>query len=302
MEELFLHHKPRFHDIIKWVPTKPIKRLIRVLYKVSRSSKNVIRYSTELFMRHPFLLVYIILSGVFFHKNLTISYEDSVYLSNIKQITRCPKVYGKPKVVGIIPDGNRRWSRILGRESYFGHFMGSCRIADLIRWSIVSPCVSHLVVYLLSYDNYQKRSVKEQNGIREILQKWIRDFGLIHKRGYADIAVIGEPSRVFRETLGELPVNPKDRNTSVTKISLLMCYDGKREIRHSGGDEERLWIRDDIYLVIRTGFTQRSSGFCPMQTTYSEWVYPGMFWPEFSIDTFENILSESYKITQNYGR
>ena len=302
MEELFLRHKPRFNDLIRLFPKKLIKDGIHTLHSISKKSKNVLGILSKFILKSPFTLVYMILVFILYYVKMDITYEDSIYLSKLKSFPRCPKHHGPPKVVGIIPDGNRRWSRIQGKGSGFGHFMGSCRIADLIRWSILSPSVSHLIVYLLSYDNYQKRSAKEQKAIRTILKKWINEFELIDKRGYADIAVIGEPNKIFRETLGDLRINPKDRSVSSTKISLLLCYDGKREIRHSGGDDRRLWIKDDIDLVIRTGFTQRASGFCPMQTTYSEWVFPGMFWPEFSINIFENILSESYKVTQNYGR
>jgi undecaprenyl pyrophosphate synthase len=171
----------------------------------------------------------------------------------------------------------------------------------MIRWSIIDNRISHLVVYLLSYDNYRKRSKEEQSSIISLLQSWVSEFEMLNRSNQADIAILGEPDDIFREALGGLPINPEKRDMTKTRVSLLLCYDGRREIHQSGGDPSKMWLQEDIDVVIRTGFTQRASGFCTYQTGYSEWFYPGVYWPEFNVQTFKNLLDESYKVQRNFG-
>jgi undecaprenyl diphosphate synthase len=47
--------------------------------------------------------------------------------------------------------------------------------------------------------------------------------------------------------------------------------------------EEKARERPDLDLVIRTSGEQRSSGFFPAQTLYSEWVYEPKLFPDFTV-------------------
>lgn len=291
---------------------------IKTLSHISKKPIRVVHYLTKYIQRFPFVLTYLIFIQWIQKHWKDINITDSIFLHNLTNFNnRSLIIYKeilpiissrsnrKPKVVGIIPDGNRRWSKSLPGENNtpsFGHFCGAYTIANMMRWSIVDPRVSHLVVYLLTYDNYVKRSQEEQTAIRGILNGWVNEFEVLNKSNQADIAIIGEPDNIFRECLGGLPINPTTRDMSKTRISLLLCYDGRREIQQSGGNPDNLWLKEDIDIVIRTGFTQRSSGFCTYQTSYSEYFYPGIYWPEFTIPMFHHLLEESYKVKQNYGK
>lgn len=294
-----------------------IRNGIRILGKISKKPSRVIPYITRFLQSFPFVLTYLIFIQWVQKHWKDIDITDSIFLHNLVNLNTqtfshykgiLPIISSqssrKPKVVGIIPDGNRRWSKSLPSKNNtpsFGHFCGSYTIANTIRWSIVDPRVSHLVVYLLTYDNYVKRSQEEQIAIRDILNGWVHEFETLNNSKQADIAVIGEPDETFRECLGGLPINPESRDMTKTRVTLLLCYDGRREIQQSGGNPEKLWLKEDIDIVIRTGFTQRSSGFCTYQTSYSEYFYPGIYWPEFTTSMFHHLLEESYKVKQNYG-
>lgn len=298
--------------------TNMIQKGIKTLSYISKRPRRVLVYITRFIQTFPFLLTYLIFIQWLQKHWKDIRITDSIFLHNLIQFnnesfTRYKEILPiissqsnrKPKVIGIIPDGNRRWSKSLPGKNQtpsFGHFYGAYTIANIIRWSIVDPRVSHLVIYLLSYDNYQKRSQEEQVAIREILNGWVSEFETLNKSEQVDIAIIGEPDNTFRECLGGLKINPTTRDMAKTRISLLLCYDGRREIQQSGGNPDNLWLKEDIDIVIRTGFTQRSSGFCTYQTSYSEYFYPGIYWPEFTVPMFHHLLEESYKVKQNYGK
>lgn len=327
MDALFRHHKPRIKDFC-FLKTETIghtiKTFIRLLSSLSRNPSDSIRYITRFFRRNCYILCYIIFIGCIRKSNpilQDIEFTENIMLNMLlspgilqlgTSLLPLPLHSEDRKVVGIIPDGNRRWA---GEHSHshltpssqtltkaHGHFFGAYRIVNLIRWCILDKRVSHLVVYVLTYDNYTKRSEEEQSAIREILRGWIDEFNLLNKAQLADIAVLGEPDDVFRESLGEIPINPNTRRDDITKVSLLLCYDGRREIRQAKGDPENLWLKEDIDIVIRTGYTQRSSGFCTYQTSYSEWFYPGIYWPEFTVSTFNNIMNDASRVQQNYGK
>jgi undecaprenyl diphosphate synthase len=195
-----------------------------------------------------------------------------------------------------------------------GHFIGASRIADIIRYScLIDRRVGHLIVYVLSYDNLVKRSHEEKTALLTILKYWIQEFDIIHKSKQADIQIIGEPTPEICKIIGEssIPINPNkpeyldldiDTSSHKIKVSLLICYDGRREIHQSGGNPDNLWIRDSIDAVIRTGDTRRASGFCLYQTAYAEWFYLKSMWPDMNIMTFRQIVDDISAVEQNYGK
>jgi tritrans,polycis-undecaprenyl-diphosphate synthase [geranylgeranyl-diphosphate specific] len=294
--------------------------IIYSLRRISNSPDDIFHAIREFLQENQWVLVLGLFFIEIFNRVQDISVHDSIYLHTIIKYIHliisnpihCLNSLNTfemnsntpPRVVGVIPDGNRRWAKSLkfNVNSSYGHFFGAYKISNLIRWAIIDPKVSHLVVYLLSYDNYTKRSEEEQNAILDILRSWVQEFTILNRSNQADIAVLGEPDPTFQSVLEPLPINPKQRNMEKTRISLLVCYDGRREIQQAQGDPDRMWLQEDIDVVIRTGYTQRASGFCTYQTAYSEWFYVGMYWPEFSVQTFRNIINESYKIKRNFGR
>lgn len=308
MEALFRLHKPRLQD---YQPPESFhfKQCVRdgivLLKKLSKRPYKTIEYIRRFLIKYPIIALYGVFIALIRNILPRISYYDNVMVHSLTNALPyslpLPTEQKKGKVIGIIPDGNRRWAKEHSHSPSYGHFIGACRIADLIRWSIIDSRVSHLVVYLLSYDNYTKRSEKEQSAIRDILQGWVSEFTYLNNSKKADIAILGEPDDTFREAIGSIPVNPRKRNPSLTRISLLLCYEGRREIQSARGNPKKLWLQEDLDVVIRTGFTQRSSGFCTYQTAYSEWFYPGIYWPEMSIGVFNHLLEDSYKVKQNYG-
>ena len=58
----------------------------------------------------------------------------------------------------------------------------------------------------------------------------------------------------------------------------------------------------DPDLIIRTSGERRTSGFMIWQSVYSEWAFPQVYFPDFSLDMFVNTLREFSKRERRFGR
>lgn len=312
MEDVFRQHKPRWRDSIDLLRLDTVKDIL-MIPEMFQSVGDIFEVLIRLFIKNPFLLtivcILINLEPLIKHLN----YEDSVFLHTIYSLkSLCSMQMGmrmemdKRLCIGLIPDGNRRWAKDNNLPTHIGHFIGASRIADIIRYCcLLDTRIRHIVVYVLSYDNLMKRSAEEQSALISILEHWLEEFDLIHKSKQADICVVGEPTEELRHILSKtsLTINPIcSKDSHRLKVSLLLCYDGRREIHECGGDPSRLWLNDTIDAVIRTGNTRRASGFCTYQTAYSEWFFPDLMWPDMSIPTFRNIVNDIINVEQNYGK
>jgi len=64
---------------------------------------------------------------------------------------------------------------------------------------------------------------------------------------------------------------------------------------------KKFCVNEEIDLIIRTGFRQRISDFCPYQSRYAELFFLNKFWPDFSLEDLERILSEFRNRVRTFG-
>jgi short-chain Z-isoprenyl diphosphate synthase len=325
ISKLFIKHKPRWCDIINTFSHKIFKNILKIPEKYSSSASpfkgNMIDCITDTIILSPSLFIIFYSLGALQDIWSKVDYWECIYLSYLRQILSTPSLQRRPRstpkkgglTIGVIPDGNRRWSKIHSLPNSTGHFIGAARIGDIIRYCIFqnkennNQKINHLIIYVLSYDNYTKRSIEEQTILLEILRCWLEEFDILNKTKQASFAIIGEPSSSIQDIIGgtSILINPPEwdkEEKDNLQVSLLICYDGRREIIQSKGDPSKLWIQSPIDFVIRTGNTKRASGFCTYQTAYSEWFYPDILWPDMDILTFNNLVNEGINTHQNYGK
>jgi undecaprenyl diphosphate synthase/tritrans,polycis-undecaprenyl-diphosphate synthase [geranylgeranyl-diphosphate specific] len=75
----------------------------------------------------------------------------------------------------------------------------------------------------------------------------------------------------------------------------------------AGGDEENIGSsarpkQSPIDLVIRTGGEKRSSGFFPLHTTYSEWIYTNKLFPDLTESDLNSFMKEFFSRKRNFGK
>jgi short-chain Z-isoprenyl diphosphate synthase len=231
--------------------------------------------------------------------------RELVYGVYERRLARSIPAEPRPRHVGVILDGNRRWARSVGaRHVSQGHQAGADHIADLLGWCNDAG-VEVVTLWLLSSDNLT-RAPDELVPLLGIIEEVVRD-----------LAAPAQPWRV--NPVGSLDLLP-DTTVRVMKeaeestrdkpgliVNVAVGYGGRREIadavrgllhEHAANGAsleevaslldvehiaEHLYTRGqpDPDLVIRTSGEQRLGGFLLWQSAHSEFYFCDALWPDF---------------------
>jgi short-chain Z-isoprenyl diphosphate synthase len=231
----------------------------------------------------------------------------------------------RPRHVGVILDGNRRWARAAGaRDVSHGHQAGADHITDLLGWC-ADAHVEVVTLWLLSSDNLS-RSPDELVPLLGIIEETVR--------------ALAAPDLPWRlNPVGSLDLLPdttvralKDAaETTQSRPGLLVNvaigYGGRREIADAvrallqehaekGASLEEVatlldaeHIAEHLYtrgqpdpdLVIRTSGEQRLGGFLLWQSAHSEYYFCDALWPDFRRIDFLRALRSYAQRQRRYG-
>ena len=224
--------------------------------------------------------------------------------------------------VGIVPDGNRRFSKRLMQVPWKGHEYGAKKIEELMDWSREFG-IKELTIYTFSIQNFD-RPKQEFDYLMKIFKEEfnrIKDDPELCKKGLK-INFIGRihmfPVDV-QKAMNELM--EKTKNNSKYIINFAMAYGGREEIIDATKkiatlikngkleveniDEElfkkNLYLESEPDIIIRTS-ESRLSGFLPWQSTYSEIVFlPDLLWPEFKKEHFVKCIEDFKNRDRRFG-
>jgi len=212
-----------------------------------------------------------------------------------------------PMCVGIIMDGNRRWARARGKPVFEGHSEGYKKLQDIVRWA-KEASVPHVVAYAFSTENWQR--AEEEVGFlmklfRSVLENETKK--LVDER--VRVRFICDRSR-FGEDMQEMMQKMEEATKTAYDLTLhlLISYGGRAEIVAAAralfaegaanvtedAFTAKLWSHPmpDPDIIIRTGGEMRLSEFLPWQSIYSELFFTDTFWPDFTKEEFDSILTE----------
>jgi short-chain Z-isoprenyl diphosphate synthase len=209
----------------------------------------------------------------------------------------------RPRHVGVILDGNRRWASLQGSTSSVGHRAGAAKIVEFLGWCDEAD-VEVVTLWLLSTDNLN-RPQPELDALMSIIEETVT--GLVgqgrwrlHPVGALDL-LPDRTARLLKEAA------EATANIDGSLVNVAVGYGGRREVvdavrsllsEHATQgttlDElaalldvehiaEHLYTRGqpDPDLVIRTSGEQRLSGFLMWQSAHSEFYFCEAFWPDF---------------------
>ncbi|MGH3321251.1 MAG: isoprenyl transferase [Streptosporangiaceae bacterium] len=210
---------------------------------------------------------------------------------------------GRPRHVGVVLDGNRRWARASGLEDVSkGHRRGADKISEFLSWCRELG-VEVVTLWLLSTDNLN-RPQAELHSLLHIIEDTVRNLAElgwhINPMGALDL-LPADTGRVLKEA-GEATAHAPG-----LIVNVAVGYGGRREIADAvrsllhehasrGTSIEELaevldveQIAQHLYtrgqpdpdLVIRTSGEQRLSGFLLWQSANSEFYFCEAFWPDF---------------------
>ena len=227
-----------------------------------------------------------------------------------------------PRHVAIIMDGNGRWATARGLPRSAGHAAGTEALRDIIRasddWGIEA-----LSLYAFSTENWA-RSKEEVSALMALLLKYFNseidelDEKNVHIIILGDVDGMPEPQRT---ALLNAMARTKD-NTGL-KLNIALNYGGRAElvraaqrlaeqVRSGQIDpediddmlfEQQLYTREspDVDLLIRTSGEQRLSNFLPWQTTYAEFIFDTINWPDFTRERYMKCLREYADRDRRFG-
>ncbi len=209
----------------------------------------------------------------------------------------------RPRHVGVILDGNRRWATAQGSSSSVGHRAGAAKIVDFLGWCD-EVGVELVTLWLLSTDNLN-RPQPELDALLGIIEDTVT--GLV-EQGKWKLHPVGALDLLPAHT-ARLLKEAEEATSTVdgSMVNIAVGYGGRREVvdavrsllqEHASQgtslDElamlldvehitEHLYTKGqpDPDLVIRTSGEQRLSGFLLWQSAHSEFYFCEAYWPDF---------------------
>ena len=88
------------------------------------------------------------------------SRQNVIYRIYEKRLIKDIRQYPFPQHIGIILDGNRRWSKIKDLDKVMGHQMGADIAEDLLNW-IYDLGIKITTVYVLSNENLGRDKIRD---------------------------------------------------------------------------------------------------------------------------------------------
>jgi undecaprenyl diphosphate synthase len=223
-----------------------------------------------------------------------------------------------PNHIAIVPDGNGRWAERRGLPRLKGHQVGAENMHRMVEYLNEYP-IKYVTLYGFSTENWS-RPDEEVNGLFELLGNFIKNtVSDIHSRG-VKLRHIGR--------IHELPVSLQEaingaveltkNNTGMT-LTVAFNYGSRAEILDAVRNivangvtaqdiNEELFASHlytnglpDVDLLIRTGDELRLSNFLIWQTTYSEYHFTKVLWPDFSKKDIDKALLSYSRRQRRFG-
>lgn len=231
-----------------------------------------------------------------------------------------------PHHIGVILDGNRRWSKanpsVSGDGSTSrGHKAGADKIIDLLNWSEEAQ-VKVITLWLLSNQNLS-RSAEELKPLLEIIGSTVKDLASKKRWKINPVGSMEILPFELKSILEKCAAETKDINGIVVNVAI--GYGGRNEIvdavkslilegRGKTPDEIAANVNVDeisrhLYtaglpdpdLVIRTSGEQRLGGFLLWQSAHSEFYFCEAYWPDFRKLDFLRALRAYAKRHRRHG-
>jgi short-chain Z-isoprenyl diphosphate synthase len=234
-----------------------------------------------------------------------------------------------PRHVGVILDGNRRWSKANpaadgDTSTSRGHKAGAEKIIDLLDWCEESK-VEVLTIWLLSNQNLS-RPPAELEPLLAIIADTVND--LASRRRW-EIRPVGSMELLPKDLVDQLnDVASKTRGIKGVLINVAIGYGGRSEIADAvksiitapaNAEKSAAEIASSISvdeigrhlytaglpdpdLVIRTSGEQRLGGFLLWQSAHSEFYFCEAYWPDFRRVDFLRAIRAYSQRNRRFGK
>ena len=227
-----------------------------------------------------------------------------------------------PRHIGIIMDGNRRWTKEQNKPVSFGHKEGAKTLERIVRYANKIG-LEYITVYAFSTENW-KRAEEEVKTLMMLLQNYLEDYSKRADTENIKVKILGDISALsagMQKSIQNCMERTKN-NTGIT-FNIALNYGGRDEIIKATKkiaeqvkkgeiqieDIKEETIENNLYtkgnpdpdLIIRTSGEKRLSGFLTWQSVYSEILVIDKKWPDFSEEDLDKSIIEYQKRTRKFG-
>lgn len=210
-------------------------------------------------------------------------------------------------------DGNGRWAKNHGKVRSFGHKEGAKKLIEITK-KAAQIDIQYLTLYAFSTENW-KRGKEEVDFLMKLLNRFLKQElkTLIDNNiRFKVIGDIGKFSKNLQKRIDETVLKTQD-NSGLTQV-LAINYGSRDEIVRAVNKINKNNITEadinnaldtggfpDVDLLIRTGGEKRLSNFLLWQCAYAELAFTDTFWPDFSLEELEKIISTYKKTQRRFG-
>lgn len=215
-------------------------------------------------------------------------------------------------------DGNGRWAKARHRPRVFGHQQGVKTVRRIVE-DAADMGIKYLTLYSFSTENWT-RPKDEIAALFQLLKKYVADDLNTLNRNKVRVRIIGSRDGLSDDLLETIArVESTTKNNDEFFLNIAFNYGGRDEIiramKRAGAAGHNLQTIDENIvsqyldtaglpepeLIIRTSGERRVSNFLMWQTTYSEFVFTDILWPDFSRKDLELAISEFQTRERRFG-
>ena len=220
-----------------------------------------------------------------------------------------------PNHIAIIMDGNGRWAKEQNLKRTAGHEEG----AKVVR-EITTHCsdigVKYLTLYAFSTENWTRPRL-EVEFLMKLLQRYFISELPIYLKNNVKFKAIGDLSK-FSKKLQKIIKDTEDKTAHCTGLTQILAlnYGSRDEITRAVKrmNDQNLKITEDninscldtanipdVDLLIRTSGEIRVSNYLLWQIAYAEMFFTQTYWPEFTPNELDDIISDFGKRNRRFG-
>ncbi len=227
-----------------------------------------------------------------------------------------------PCHIGIIMDGNGRWAKKRGLPRKSGHREGAKNLNRIVKYCDRLG-IKYLTVYAFSTENWS-RPKSEVDSLMELLMEYLSKADEEFENYDIKINVLGSRDKLDKNIIKQIDniIQKTSKNKGLV-LNIAFNYGGRDEIvsaireiaseLHNGSLKlrnineslvsERLYTKGmpDPDLIIRPSGEKRMSNFLIWQSSYTEFWFSNILWPNFREKHLLKAISEYNKRKRRFG-
>lgn len=226
-----------------------------------------------------------------------------------------------PNHIGIIMDGNGRWATSRGLSRTEGHKAGAKNLKQLLM-HILDIGIPYVSIYAFSTENFN-RSKEEVTGLMNLfIQLFKSEFSFLKKENVR-VCFSGRREPLPKKVLSSMDkIQEETKRGAKATLNICLNYGGQDEIidavkkvsaKVKNGElmieninkeqiEANLYqLLPPLDFVIRTSGEMRISNFMLWQSSYAEYYFPEVYFPDFNAKEFDKALLIYQKRNRRFG-